>query len=368
MSISRIAYLIIFLITLQNLNLQAQNTSDFSVLSSSLKEEIPNRMASKNVPGMAIAVFDKGKVVFQNGFGYANVSTKTAVNEKTGFNIGSISKLFTAWGVMSLVKKGKVSLDEPVETYLTQWKLPKSDFDEKKVTIRALLSHTAGLSVHGYEGYNPNAKLPSLEASLSGESRADEKVEVILDPQTEFKYSGGGYTILQLMIEEVSGLSFQKFMKQEVFIPLKMSSTTFDIDRKTLKKSATGYNEAGEAIYLERFTAQAAAGLHTNLEDLIKFAQATFDGSAVLTNEEIAMMRQPLPVTKGRYGLGYMTLPMGPVKMVGHAGSNDGWESAFLFDFTDNSGLIMLTNGSLGKDVAISTMRQWVMWKQKSSR
>ncbi|WP_176723363.1 serine hydrolase domain-containing protein [Roseivirga misakiensis] len=350
------------------LPIQAQDQSDFEALIEMLKEDVPKQMASKNVPGMAMAVFDKGQVVFQSGFGFADISKQSTINENTGFNIGSISKMFTAWGVMHLVERGKVDLDKPVETYLKSWKIPSSEFDNKKITVRALLSHTAGLSVHGYGGYSPDEELPSLVASLNGDRRADERVEVILEPLTQFKYSGGGYSILQLMIEDVSELPFEKYMERQIFKPLKMTNTTFKITKKVLKSSAKPYDEAGNEIYLERFTAKAAAGLQTNLQDLIKFAKATFNGSQVLSKDVLSKMQKPLAVTKGRYGLGYMTYPMGPVQMVGHAGSNDGWESAFLFDFTENSGLIMLTNGSLGKDVAINTMRKWVMWKQKARR
>lgn len=350
---------------------KSQTKEDYQTLGSSLDTQVANRMKEKNVPGMAIAIFDKGEIVYKKGIGFANVAAERTITEETGFNIGSISKLFTAWGVMKLVQDGKIDLDTPVEEYISRWKIPSSTFDSKKVTIRALLSHTAGLSVHGYPGFRPRQKLPSLEESLAGDNgdvRADEPVELILDPGTKFQYSGGGYTVLQLMIEEVTGKPFARYMKETVFRPLDLQHTSFVIDKHVLQHTASPYDEEGKKIYLERFTATAAAGLHTTLEDMIKFTKASFGGNSVLKPETLAMMRQPDPVTKGQYGLGYMTLKMGPVTVQGHAGSNDGWESGFLMDYNDQSGVIMLTNGSLGKDVAIATLRQWAMWKTKASR
>lgn len=347
----------------------AQDQAARQLLVIALDKEVPERMKAKHVPGMALAIFDKGEVIYSRGLGLADVEKQLPVTEETGFNIGSVSKMFTAWGVMKLVETGKVALESPVENYLSRWQLPDSEFDRNKVTVRSLLSHTAGISVHGYPGFRPGQKLPGLEKSLdgdNGEARADERVEIMLAPQTRFQYSGGGYTILQLLIEEVTGMSFARYMEREVFKPLNMDYTSFTINKQVLRQSATPYDEAGKAIYLERFTAQAAAGLHTNLKDLIRFAKASFGENPVLKTETMVLMRTPVAITKGAYGLGYMGYQMGPITVRGHAGSNDGWESAFLFDFNTQSGVIMLTNGSQGKDVAIATLKQWIEWKMKS--
>lgn len=337
-------------------------------LSESLDKEIPVRLKERNVPGIAVAVIDDGTVIYKKAMGFADVSNQINVDTQTGFNVGSTSKLFTAWGIMKLVESGKINLDTPVEKYLTRWKLPKSSFDNRKVTVRSLLSHTAGLSVHGYPGFQPNENMPSLEASLNGENgsaKANEPVAIVIEPQTKFKYSGGGYTILQLLIEEISGTSFASYMHQEIFAPLGMKHTSFLINKHTLEHSAKPYDENGREIKLERFTAQAAAGLHTTLNDLIQFAHASLNGNKVLTEKSLKEMRTVNSITKGRYGLGYMILPFGKITVKGHAGSNDGWESALMLDFEKKSGMIMLCNGSQGKNVLRATLRQWGMWKSK---
>lgn len=367
----KIIYLLVFTTSLSMA--QRANDSSFDDLRKFIEEETFQKMKEKNVPGIAVAVLDNGKVIYKKGLGLADVKNQTSVNTKTGFNIGSISKLFTAWGIMKLVDQGKIALDDPVEKFLKRWKLPSSDFNHDKVTIRALLSHTAGISVHGYPGFHPDAKLPSLEESLAGENgpvRENVEVKVIHEPQTKFKYSGGGYTILQLLVEEVTGESFEEFMAKEVFDPLKMKQTSFTLDRSILRKSAKPYDENGDEVYLERFTAKAAAGLHTNLEDLILFAKSGFNGNDVLSETTITQMREPIDITKskrGAYGLGYSTYFLGPITVQGHAGSNTGWETGFMMDFQRKSGVIILTNGENGKSIAISILRKWGEWSQKNA-
>jgi len=174
---------------------------------------------------------------------------------------------------------------------------------------------------------------------------------------------------LQLLIEEVTGKSFEIYMQKEVFKPLKMKNTSFIIDKKILKHSATPYDENGEAVYIEVFTAKAAAGLHTTLEDILLFAKANMNDNPILSKQTIEEMTTIVPVTKSKgqaQGLGYHTYFLGPLTINGHAGSNTGWESGFMLDFNTNSGIIMLTNGDNGENVAIATLRKWARWKAMS--
>jgi len=292
-----------------NIMPQPSSTKETTSIKQLIDSKIPSIIEKNNVPGMAVAIIENGQVIYERGYGYADVAKNIEISRITGFNIGSISKLFTAWGIMKLVEDGKLDLNVPIENYLKRWKLPKSEFDHSKVTIRAILSHSAGLSVHGYPGFHPDDKLPTLEASLNGENgpvRANEAVKVILEPQTQFKYSGGGYTILQLVIEEVTGQKFEDFMQKNIFEPLNMDYTSFSID--------------GIII----------------------------------------------PITKTKrvaYGLGYATYNFGPITITGHAGTNTGWEAGFMMDFEKNDGIIMLTNSSNGKGAAINTLQTWAKWR-----
>ncbi len=333
-----------------------------------LNEKIPILMKAKKAPGMAIAIFEKGDLDFIKGFGLASISENRPITSSTGFNIGSISKLFTAFGVMKLVEDGKVDLDAPVETYLTRWKIPDSEFDKTKVTIRHLLNHTAGLSVHGYPGFIDKKALPTLELSLdgiNGPARDNEKVEIVIEPQTKFQYSGGGYTVLQLVIEEVTEMSFEKYMEQLIFKPLKMNDTSFTINKPILKNSAIPYDENQQELPIEYFTAKAAAGLHTTLDDFILFAKDMLQTNTIVSQETLNDMITPSALSKNQYGLGFRVLRFGPLEFKGHAGSNTGWQSAFFFDFKTKSGLIMLTNGNEGDSVLKNTLKTWASLKFK---
>ena len=345
--------------------LQAQ-TKNQNKFISSLNKETPIALKKNNVPGLAIAIIENGKVIVKKGFGYANVKQQKKVTTKDGFNIGSISKMFTAWGVMKLVQTNKVDLDAPISTYLKRWKLPTSSFDTSKVTIRNVLNHSAGLTVHGYNGYKSKKEVPTLINSLNGTKNATEKVTLFAEPNTKWKYSGGGYAILQLLIEDVSGMSFDKFMKRNIFKPLKMKNTSFTINNKIIKNSAKAYNEKGKIIPLRLFAAKAAAGLHTTLEDLIVFAQASFNSNKVLSKKSIDLMTTPTKISRGDYGFGYMIMNrFGDFTLTGHGGSNEGWHSGFMLDLKSKSGFIILTNGSNGRSVLFRSMQNWAKWHGK---
>ena len=326
-------------------------------------ENIPAALKENKVPGLAIAVIKNGEVIIKKGYGFSDLERKKEVQTKTGFNIGSISKMFTAWGIMTLVEDGKINLDDPVSNYITRWKLPKSEYDEKKVTIRNLLQHTAGLSVHGYDGYDSKKELGSLSDCLSGKNNQEEAVKLIMEPESKWQYSGGGYTMLQLVIEEVSGKTFADFMNESVFKPLKMKCTNFTINKRIVKRSATAYNEEGKKIPLRLFNAQAAAGLHTTIDDLILFAQASFSENPVLSKESIDQLISPTQLSHGDYGMGYMVMNrFGDFTLSGHGGSNEGWQSGFMLDFESKSGIIILTNGSSGKNVLFGNLKDWAKW------
>src|SRR5580698_3205694 len=155
------------------------------------------------------------------GYGFADVPSAKPIAPDTPFNVGSLSKTATAWGVLRLVERGKVELDQPVDAYLKGWRLPPSEFDAKQVTILRVLSHTAGISNHDYHGWDPASPLPPIVDSLSGKTGTGE-VRVVSPPGTGHSYSGADYAIMQLLIESVSRLSFQDYMKAQVFEPLGM--------------------------------------------------------------------------------------------------------------------------------------------------
>lgn len=343
---------------------------------SSLNQKIPQLLNDFSVPGTAIAIIKNGEIIIQKGYGYSNIEKEIKVTSSTGFNIGSISKTVAAWGVMKLVQEGKIDLDAPAEKYLTRWHLPKSKFDSDKVTIRRLLSHTAGLSLHGYPGWSPKDNLPTIEESLNGKNNGPERVEIIMEPGTKWKYSGGGFSILQLIIEEVTKQKFEDYMQVEILNPLGMINSSYTIDEKILKASSLEYNNFGEEIDFELFTAQAAAGLHTNIEDFTKFAHASLYASKnnkkhqqILSSSYIQQMMEPAPASNGRYGLGYSvdSIQETSVTLRGHGGANSGWHAYLQVDPVTNDGFIMVTNGGAGHNIYRQIYCDWIYWKTGKS-
>jgi len=181
------------------------------------------------------------------------MSTDTPVDGSSVFQVASLGKWITAWGVMVLVEEGAIDLDMPVSKYLSRWELPDSAFDSSGVTVRRLLSHTAGLTDDlGYDGFDRPNDIQSLEASLRRALDASPGnsgiVELGAEPGSEWNYSGGGYTLLQLLIEEISGQSFADFMSERVFEPLGMEGTTFSHEEALRLGLAQNFDLDGNTV------------------------------------------------------------------------------------------------------------------------
>lgn len=311
------------------------------------------------VPGGAVALIEGGEVTLMRGYGFADGDGGEPVTPETIFQIGSISKTVAAWGVMRLVETGKVKLEAPIASVVTRWELPESEFDASGVTIQRLLSHTAGLSVHGYPGHGPNAELPTIEQSLSGEPSQATAVQLVSAPGTEWSYSGGGYTLLQLAVEELSGESFEAYLEREVLDPLGMTSSRFGSPRFP-ERFARAHSAYGETVPSPRFTALAAAGIHTTLEDMVKFtfaSMASEDGP--LSVETVQLMQKPVPVGDGAYGLGYQYGSVGEHQWVGHGGSNIVWLANMRLVPETGDGILVFTNSSRGGRMIGDVTRVW---------
>ena len=331
----------------------------------------PVYLSDLSVPGAAVAVIENGRVILARGFGMADLAHRTPVTAHTLFNIGSTSKSISAWGAMRLVDDGKIELDDPVDRKLTRWHLPPSSYSNNGVTLRRLLSHTAGLSVSGYRGWGPDDLIPSLEQALSGEDNGAGAVTLVAAPGSGWAYSGGGYTMMQLLVEELSGRHFADYMRDMVLRPLGMSEASFALTPGVLGRSAHAYDELGEETPTPRFAELAAAGMYATIGDMACYALASIgneQSSQVLKPATLALMTSPAPATDGRWGLGYAIQASGQdfpdgVERVGHDGGNRGWQSFFWVSRARRDGLIVLTNGSDGWNVANQVVADWMEWK-----
>ena len=264
-----------------------------------MQQHVPALLADMKIPGIAVATIEGSVPGFAGGFGLADTATQRPVTKSTKFQLASISKSVTSWGLMKLVEQGRLDLDAPVENYLTRWHLPPSRFDHSLVTAARLMSHTAGISLPGFKGYNPRHPEPTLEQILQGEvppldefqvkyskdwneepdiDRERVPVHVEYPPGEKSIYSGGGYTILELLIEELSGTTFTEFMQAEILDPLGMRDSSFAYRQNSSPEFATPYNEEGVALPKYRLSARAAGGLNSTVVDLAKFACAEMSG------------------------------------------------------------------------------------------
>ncbi len=292
------------------------------------------------------------------------------VDQNTVFPVASISKWITSFGVLKLVQQGNIDLDTPVDKYLTRWQLPDSDFDNNKVTVRRLLSHSSGLIDDlGYSGFAATDSIQTIEESLNKAADTDYSDGVAMvgvEPGSQYLYSGAGYTILQLLIEEVSGQPFTQYMKNEVLDPLEMYHSTFQYQVATNKQLAQVYKENGEVRPMNRFTALAAAGLYTTTHDLAKFLNANVSENPVLSSSTINEMAtaETFIGTTGIYGLGpHLYSQNDPdSQIIGHDGSgNNAINTAARIDLKSKDGIIILETGNY--DIASRMADEWIFWK-----
>ncbi|WP_158861543.1 serine hydrolase domain-containing protein [Lunatibacter salilacus] len=316
---------------------------------------IEERMAHYGVPGVSMAVIYDGKIEWAKTYGIMNKEDKTPVTGETLFQAGSISKPVAAYGALTLVQQGRIGLEEDVNTYLKSWKLPDNEFTkEKKVTLKNLLNHSGGLTVHGFLGYSPDLPVPTLVEVLNGTSPANSgAIFVDKKPEEGFRYSGGGYTVMQQMMMDVEGKSFPELMEEVVLQPLGMASSTYEqpLYGGKLKLAATGYLPDGTMTKGKRHTypEMAAAGLWTTAEDLAKFAvniQQTLKGKseAVLNKDMTTLMVTPF--VEDYTGLGVFITKKKNEVYFGHGGWDEGFSSELVAHTDNGYGVVILTNSN----------------------
>lgn len=344
-----------------------------STTPASFLEAVGEEVNKQFVGNFAIAIMKNRTVEYEKFY-----SAGKPVDRNTVFQVSSLSKWVSAVGVMKLVEGGKLELDAPVSKYLTRWQLPPSEFNNEEVTVRRLLSHTAGLTDGlGYSGFETSAQVQSIEQSLTKAADADEgisgEVRVGMKPSSEFKYSGGGYTLLQLLVEEVSGQSFISYMKENIFIPLNMLHSSYIWEDSSGLALAEFYNSDGSKAAHYRYASLAATSLYTSLADLELFFQMFLKGKNnepigrnVLKPETLATMREPLGQSMGVniWGLGtvlYATTD-GNDFIIGHDGkSTPPINTAVRLNPETGDGIIVLETGNPA--LATRLASEWVFWK-----
>lgn len=317
---------------------------------------LAERMAFYKVPGVSIAVIKDGRIAWAKGYGVLEAGKMQPVDAATIFQAGSISKPTAGLAALRMVEQGKLKLDAPINDFLTSWKAPDNDFTKiAPVTLRGIMSHGAGFTVHGFPGYAAGAPVPTVRQVLDGEAPANTpKVRVDKTPGTSFRYSGGGYTVMQLAMTDVSGKSFPALTDELVLKPAGMTRSSYvnPLPMDNRANAATAHKRDGTVVPGQSHTypEMAAAGLWTTPGDLSRLALAVVgsargDKGALLGPQ---LTQEMLTVQMGRYGLGF-DLNRGPDGQVfSHGGVDEGFE-AFLFSYTDgHGGAVIMTNAQGG--------------------
>lgn len=324
---------------------------------------LAQRMTELHVPGVSIAVIHNGRIDWAKGFGVRQVGGD-GVTPETMFQAGSISKPLAAMGALHLVQEDKLSLDKDINDSLTSWKLPPSTAAPGSVvTLRELLTHTAGITVHGFPGYAAGMPVPTLVQVLNGEPPANTaSIRVDTVPGKEWRYSGGGYTIMQQTVLDTVKEPFPKFLHDTVLAPIGMDHSTYEQPLPTalLQGAAMPYEADGTPVAggPHTYPEMAAAGLWTTPSDLCKYMleiQGSLAGHAnhVLSQD---MTREMLTPGKGNWGLGLQIGGASPNMWSSHGGVNEGYESLFVAFDQNGDGAAVMTNAQGGARLANSVM------------
>ncbi|RKH20554.1 serine hydrolase [Corallococcus sp. CA047B] len=315
---------------------------------------LPQWMALYRIPGLSIAVFDKHAIVWARSYGVKEAGGSEPVTLETLFQAGSISKPVTAMAALHFVEAGKWSLDENINDRLRSWKLPENDFTkEQKVTLRRLLSHSAGTTVHGFPGYAVGAPVPTLVQVLEGVKPANTSpVRVDLIPGTKTRYSGGGTSIVQLMMVDQLQKPFPQIMSEAVLKPLGMTQSSYEqpLPPDRAARTATGTYSGGKSVAgrWHVYPEMAAAGLWTTPSDLARVALEVSKAKAGKSTRVLsqAMTQQMLTKQSETFGLGFQVGP--GTNEFRHGGSDEGFQAA-LTSFSDTgSGVVVMANSDNG--------------------
>jgi CubicO group peptidase (beta-lactamase class C family) len=326
--------------------------------------ELNERLRYYHVPSVSIAVIDDFKVVFARGYGVKEFGKPAPADSNTLFLAGSISKPVFATGILALVEQGRLGLDDDVNRSLTSWHLPESRFTEReKVTLRRLLTHSAGLTVWGFPGYDLKAPVPTVPQLLDGTKPANTAaVRSDTFPGARWLYSGGGFTIAQLLASDVTGEPFPSLMRRLVLAPTGMTRSTYENPLPTARRgeAASGHETVdtpvpgGFHVYPE----MAAAGLWTTASDLARWAislSRSYRGdtrgplSPAMARQMVSkQVHQAQQYGGGYWGLGVAVSGDGDSLAFSHGGRDEGFVANVMMWPNRGRGIVILSNGVAG--------------------
>ena len=318
---------------------------------------LAERMEQLRVPGVSIAVIEGFEVAWARGYGVRDADSGEPVTTETLFQAASISKPVAAAAALQLVEEGVLNLDEDVNTRLKSWKVPENEYTQtEKVTLRRLLSHSAGLTVRGFGGYAAGEPVPDILQVLDGEEPANsDPIRVDLVPGTQFRYSGGGYTVLQLLLEETTGELLPELIMNKLLEPLGMAHSSFwkPLPAELESLTTSGHDSEGVPHPGHQFLdhGSTCCGLWTTPGDLATFAiaiaRAAQGEDTTILSQELALAMIS-PAVGDTMGLGFSVGEQGQRSHFRHGGGNPGFGCYLVLDRNHGNGAAIMTNGQNG--------------------
>lgn len=331
------------------------------------KSRLVERMKELNVPAVSVALIESGRIAWAKAWGEAN--------PETIFQAASISKPVAAMAALHMSQHGNFTLDEDVNGKLKSWKVPDSEFTrDRKVTVRGLLSHAAGLTVHGFPGYAVDTPLPTLIQILNGTPPANTKPIVTdIEPGTKWRYSGGGYTVLQQLLLDRIGWTFPQIMDRMVLGRIGMKRSTYQqpLPKDWHGNAAVGHDRTGKPVEgkWHVYPEMAAAGLWTTPSDLALWAIEVRNAYLGKSNRilERTTAKEMLTRQSGAWGLGVQLFLEGEKLAFSHGGSNHGFQCGLLMFAETGNGIVVMTNGDQGGRLVmalVAAARQEYGWPE----
>jgi CubicO group peptidase (beta-lactamase class C family) len=321
-----------------------------------VEQTVAAEMERYQVPGASVAVVEGYEIAWAAGYGNRSLEPREPVTAETLFQAASISKPVTAIAVLRLVEQGKLNLDEKVNERLKGWKIPENAVTQKTpIQLRHLLSHSAGLTVHGFPGYASDKTTPSLLEILNGQPPANTPaIRSFLRAGERFRYSGGGYCVIQQLLIETTGESFPQLMSDLVLKPADMQHSTFEqpLPAALASQAATGFRPKQVAIAgkWHTYPEMAPAGLWTTPSDLARVAidvaksYAGKDGKLLSKD----MAHKMCTLENRVHGLGFALTGTGQSLCFQHGGANEGFRCVLMMHPATGQGIAVMTNSDHG--------------------
>jgi CubicO group peptidase (beta-lactamase class C family) len=341
-----------------------------------LRLDLQKLMELYKVPGLSVAVIDNFQIAWAKAYGVIEAGSTTPVTPRTLFQAGSISKPVAATGALYLVEQGKLSLDENVNQELKTWHVPENESTKnEKVTLRRLMSHSAGLTVHGFPGYDVNATLPTLVQIFNGEKPANTApIRVDIVPGTQVRYSGGGVTIEQQLMIDVTNKPFPALLREIVLDKIGMTDSSYEQPLPSARAAMTASGTRADGTVIRGrwhiYPEMAAAGLWTTPTDLSKFAIEIALSKHGKSNRVLSekMTREMLTPVLDDAGLGFFMDKDNPGQF-GHNGADEGFQALLTMNAESGNGVAIMANSDNGiavGDLLLRSVAKEYGWNYKS--